>query len=62
MKTPGGADRIVNAIAAIDRYGYPLIIVLIRYRDHVCAINDGVNIQGRHARISISTGPFLCGV
>ncbi|MBP7332284.1 MAG: Type III pantothenate kinase [Firmicutes bacterium ADurb.Bin373] len=52
-----GADRIVNAIAAIDRYGYPLIIVDFGTATTFCAINDrGEYIGGAIAPgISIST-------
>ncbi|NQS76517.1 MAG: type III pantothenate kinase [Peptococcaceae bacterium] len=52
-----GADRIVNAIAAIDRYGYPLIIVDFGTATTFCAINDRGEYTGGAIApgISIST-------
>ena len=35
-----GADRIVNAVAAIEKYGYPLIIVDFGTATTFCAISD----------------------
>lgn len=35
-----GADRIVNAVAAIEKYGYPLIIVDFGTATTFCVIND----------------------
>jgi len=35
-----GADRIVNAVAAIEKYGYPLVIVDFGTATTFCAIND----------------------
>lgn len=35
-----GADRIVNAVAGIEKYGYPLIIVDFGTATTFCAIND----------------------
>ncbi len=52
-----GADRIVNAVAGIDQYGYPLIIVDFGTATTFCAISDrGEYIGGAIAPgISIST-------
>lgn len=35
-----GADRIVNAVAAIEKYGYPLVIVDFGTATTFCAISD----------------------
>ncbi|MDD2554638.1 MAG: type III pantothenate kinase [Desulfotomaculaceae bacterium] len=52
-----GADRIVNAVAAIDKYGCPLIIVDFGTATTFCAISDrGEYLGGAIAPgISIST-------
>lgn len=39
-----GADRIVNAVAAIEKYGSPLIIVDFGTATTFCAISDKQNI------------------
>lgn len=52
-----GADRIVNAVAGIDKYGYPIIIVDFGTATTFCAINArGEYLGGAIAPgISIST-------
>ena len=44
-----GADRIVNAVAAIEKYGYPSIIVDFGTATTFCAISD----KGENERCSI---------
>ncbi|ARU60578.1 pantothenate kinase [Tumebacillus avium] len=41
-----GADRIVNAVAAIEKYGYPLIIVDFGTATTFCVINDVGDYMG----------------
>ena len=41
-----GADRIVNAVAAIEKYGYPLIIVDFGTATTFCAISDKAEYLG----------------
>lgn len=41
-----GADRIVNAVAAIEKYGYPLIIVDFGTANTYCAIDKDGNYLG----------------
>ena len=41
-----GADRIVNAVAAIEKYGYPLIIVDFGTATTYCAVTEGGNYLG----------------
>ena len=41
-----GADRIVNAVAAIEKYGSPLIIVDFGTATTVCAISDKAEYLG----------------
>jgi type III pantothenate kinase len=41
-----GADRIVNAVAAIESYGYPLIIVDFGTATTVCGIDEQGNYLG----------------
>ncbi len=42
-----GADRIVNAVAAIEKYGYPLIIVDFGTATTFCAISESGEYLGR---------------
>ena len=41
-----GADRIVNAVSAIDKYGYPLIIVDFGTATTFCAISESGEYLG----------------
>ncbi|ASS73813.1 pantothenate kinase [Tumebacillus algifaecis] len=41
-----GADRIVNAVAAIEKYGYPLIIVDFGTATTFCVINEQGDYMG----------------
>ncbi len=41
-----GADRIVNAVAAIEKYGYPLIIVDFGTATTFCVINEVGDYMG----------------
>lgn len=47
-----GADRIVNAVAAIDRYGTPCIIVDFGTATTFCVVNE----QGEYMGGAITTG------